>query len=90
MSSPTTVPNREPEILSRLQLPITPEVAQSLVDIKFSPSDVTRMHELLDKGNEGTITPEEREEANSYERIGHLVAMLQSLARRTLKNPPSQ
>lgn len=69
---------------------MTPEVAETLLKIKFSPEDVTRMHELLDKGNEGTITDEEREEANSYERIGHLVAMLQSLARRTLKNSTSR
>ena len=64
---------------------MTPDVAQSLLNIKFSVEDVTRLHDLLDKGNKGTITADEREEANSYERIGHLVAMLQSIARRTLK-----
>ncbi|HUG68816.1 MAG TPA: hypothetical protein VMM76_13800 [Pirellulaceae bacterium] len=69
---------------------MTPEVAETLLSIKFSSSDVARMHELLDKGNTGTITADEREEADSYERIGHLVAMLQSLARRTLKKSPSQ
>jgi hypothetical protein len=69
---------------------MTPEVAKSLLEIKFSPRDVARMHELLEKGNEGTIADEEREEANSYERIGHLVAMLQSLARRTLKTSNSR
>ena len=69
---------------------MTPEVAKSLLDIKFSASDVARMHDLLDKGNTGTITADEREEADSYERIGHLVAMLRSLARRTLKQSSSQ
>ena len=69
---------------------MTQEVATSLLDIRFSTRDVKRMHELLDKGNQGTITTEEQDEANSYERIGHLVAMLQSLARRTLKNSNSR
>jgi len=69
---------------------MTPDVAATLLKIEFSPDDVTRMHELLDKGNEGTITDEEREVADSYERIGHLVAMLQSLARRTLTDASSR
>lgn len=85
MITQTTMPNKEPDILSRLEVPMTHEAAESILNIRFSAQDVTRMHELLDEGNKGTITTEEREEADSYERVGHLIAMLQSVARRTLK-----
>lgn len=85
MITQTAAPNKEPDILGRLEVPMTPEAAESILNIRFSEQDVTRMHELLDKGNKGTITAEERDEADSYERVGHVIAMLQSVARRTLK-----
>ncbi len=83
----------EAAILSRLVDPETPsfsaEVARSILDIKFSQEDVDRMHELLDKANDGTITAAEQDESNSYERIGHLLGLLQSKARISLKDSPS-
>jgi len=86
MTPPATAPNNEPDILYRLEVPMTPEVARSLLTIRFCDQDVARMHELLDKGNQGTISGDEQQEAHSYERIGHLVAMLQSVACRTLNS----
>ena len=83
----------EAAILHRLVDPETPnlsvEAAQSLLAIKFSPEDVSRMHELLDKANAGTMTPEEQEESLTYERVGHMLALLQSKARKSLKDSHS-
>ena len=43
------------------------------------------MHQLSAKAREGTLTPEEQAAANNYERVGHLLNILQSKARRSLK-----
>jgi hypothetical protein len=37
----------------------------------------------------GTISPEEREEADAYERIGHVIGLLQAVARKSLNGSPS-
>lgn len=83
----------EAAILSRLVDPetpsLSPEAARSILHIQFAQRDVDRMHVLLDKGNEGTISPDEKEEANAYERVGHMLALLQSKARSTLKDSTS-
>ena len=83
--SETMSPSKETDILSRLQLPLTPEAAEGILKMDFSEDDKERMRELLDKGNEGTRTLEENAEADDYERIGHLIGMLKSVARQTLK-----
>jgi hypothetical protein len=53
----------EPAIWARLiQAPkaaISPEAARYLVDIDFGDADQARMQELMEKSNEGTLTPEE-------------------------------
>ncbi len=88
-----TMTQIEASILSRLVEPETPslslEAARSILAIEFSKEDVDRMHELLEKANSGTITPNEQDEANSYERIGHMLALLQSKARKSLKESDS-
>jgi hypothetical protein len=45
------------------------------------------MRELSAKARDGTLTPAERDEVNNYERVGHLVNILQSKARRSLPGP---
>ena len=42
------------------------------------------MEELLEKGNRGTRTSDEEEEAMEFERLGHVFSMLKSIARQTL------
>ena len=81
----STTLNAEAEVLSRLEVTLTPEGARDLLNIRFSERDQIRMMELLDKGNRGVRTPEETAEANEFERVGHLISMLKSTARRTLK-----
>lgn len=77
--------NHEAEILSRLEVEMTPAGAGDLLKLKFSVQDQQRMIELLEKGNQGTRTPEENQEARELERLGHVLSMLKSVARRTLK-----
>jgi hypothetical protein len=43
------------------------------------------MHELAAKAREGTLTPAEQAEINNYERVGYLLGVLHSKARRSLK-----
>jgi hypothetical protein len=82
----STTLNKEAEILSRLEVPLTPDGARDILKIEFSSQDKERMRELLEKGNQGTRTPDEDEEANGFERLGHVLSMLKSIARRTLKH----
>jgi hypothetical protein len=89
MSSPTSPVDSDAAILSRLIQPelenLPPEVARYLLSVDFCQSDRDRMHKLAAKAREGTLTPAEQHEAESYERIGHLVALLRSKARKSLK-----
>ena len=76
--------NTEADVLSRLETSLTPDGARDLLNIKFSSQDQDRMHELLEKGNQGIRTPDEDRQASEYERLGHVLSMLKSIARRTL------
>jgi hypothetical protein len=93
MSSPISPMDSDAAILSRLIEPevenLPAEVARYLLSLDFCQSDRDRMHELAAKAREGTLTPAEQYEAESYERIGHLVALLRSKARKSLKTASS-
>ena len=53
--------------------------------LDFTPADKDRMRGLSAKAREGTLSPAEQAEINSYERVGHLLNILQSKARRSLQ-----
>jgi len=63
-----------PRTLARLALKTT-----------FPPQDLDRMHLLVQKNRQGTISANELEELDSYIAAGDLLALLQSKARKTLK-----
>jgi hypothetical protein len=79
----------EVAILSRVLEPDKPTLslrtARDLLALDFSPGDKERMRQLSAKAREGTLSPEEQEAINNYERVGHLLNILQSKARRSLK-----
>jgi hypothetical protein len=81
----------EAEILTRVISPGDPtlgrEAAGAILALGFQPSDRDRMEALAAKAREGTLSAEERAEAESYERIGHFVSLLKSKARRSLAAP---
>jgi len=78
----------EAEILTRVISPGDPslgrEAASAILALGFQPADRDRMEALAAKAREGTLSAEERAEADSYERIGHFVSLLKSKARRSL------
>jgi hypothetical protein len=87
---PTTEPtNRTSEaaIFARLWEKnggLSPVLARHLLKLGFSEHDKARMHELAVKNQESSISPEEREELDSYVKVGDLLAILQSKARKLL------
>ncbi len=81
--------NHEADILSRLEVSLTPQGARDFLKLDFSLQDRRRMEELLDRGNHGTRTADEDREAMEFERVGHLLSMLKSIARRALKHESS-
>ena len=81
--SSTTV-EFDSSVLERLV--VSPDSAEAVLSMKFSPEDEEHMRELLDKNNKGTITEQERQQMESYRRIGSFLAILQARARLYLKN----
>jgi uncharacterized protein YnzC (UPF0291/DUF896 family) len=89
MDSPSITANSEAAILARLIEPekddLAPEAAQSLLTIDFADVDVVRMNELAEKARQGTLRESETVELESYRHVGHLLALMQSKARSSLK-----
>ena len=89
MSLEATHSATEAEILGRVIDPATPslapEAARSILALDFQPKDHERMQVLADKAGQGILTTEELAELESYNHVGHILALLQSKARVSLK-----
>lgn len=76
------------EILKRIILPnkeTLPEaVAREFLGYRFDDTDRERMEALAEKARLGTMMPDDMIEASGFERIGSLLGILQSKARRSL------
>ena len=89
MDSQPVITNTEAAILDRLigrersDLPL--EAARYLLSIDFGPDDRERMNELAAKASAGTLTTQEAAEIDNYRQVSHLLALLQSKARRSLQ-----
>jgi hypothetical protein len=72
--------------LDRLLTPVTdcltPEAARRLVNLQPDPDLQDRLDWLADRCTEGELTPQEREEYETYVRALHLIALLQAKARK--------
>jgi hypothetical protein len=79
----------EADIFSRLIDPsnptLTPEAAKGLLQLAYSQADHARMAELARKSDDGTLTPEERREFESYVFVGDVLSLLKSKARLSLR-----
>jgi hypothetical protein len=64
-------------------------VARALLALDFHQADKDRMQQRSARAREGTLTPGEQAVMNTYERIGHLLNIMQSKARRSLKSRSS-
>ena len=56
-----------------------------LAELRADPEEEARMEVLASKANEGTMTPEERREYESWVRAGSVMSILQAKARLYLK-----
>jgi hypothetical protein len=81
--------NSEVSILNRMLRPGAPtfsrEAAEDILTLDFDQADKDRMRELSAKARAGTLTAKEEAEAGKYELVGHLLNIMQSKARRSLK-----
>ena len=81
----------EAAILERMIRPegvdMSDDALRAVLRIDFNESDHARMAELSRKAQEGQLAEVEREELEGYINVSHLVALLQSKARRWLRDP---
>jgi hypothetical protein len=61
------------------------ELARYILTLGFDEQDQNRMRELAERNQEGALTSDEQVELQSYVKAGHLLALLHSKARRSLK-----
>jgi hypothetical protein len=84
-----TAETSEMAILRRIVDPEQPflsaEAARVLLRLDFNADDRTRMNQLAAKNRSGKLTPSEEQELNSYIRVGQMLGILQSKARRSLR-----
>jgi hypothetical protein len=88
MKTATMTTQTEAEIWFRILHPdekLTPKVARAILNLSFPASDLSRMHELSRKAQEGELTSEENDQMDAFERAGSLLSVLKSKARQTLK-----
>jgi hypothetical protein len=89
MKAETLTPTTEGAIWARIVDPDTADLtrtaAQTLLGLDFQPTDRERMDALAVKARAGTLSPRERREAESFNRVAHLLALLQSKARQSLR-----
>lgn len=65
---------------------LTPEVAERIVSLRAEPAVQARIDELAELANEGQLTEAESAEYDAYVRSITFISLLQSKARRMLRN----
>jgi hypothetical protein len=65
---------------------ISPATARKLLEFRFGAAHHARVKALSRKAQAGTLGPAEQEELDEYICVGTLLAILQSRARRVLKD----
>jgi len=81
-------PVSDAEILAEVIGPDRPDmpsdVAHSFLRFQFSEVHKERMRELADRNNRGVLSNQEREQMESFLRVGHFLALIQAKARLSL------
>ena len=62
------------------------DVARSILQLSFSAEERDRMHELAAKNQDGSLTVEEGSELDHYNRVGTVLSIMKSKARKLLRN----
>lgn len=78
-------------VLLRNDIQLPAEAARYFLSMGFNDDDRKRMRELAAKARSGSLTEAEEAEIDGFEHVGHVLAILQSRARRALreKNSPT-
>lgn len=82
--SPTTQSAIIDDMLDPLTEALTHESARHLANLKAKPSVQARVDALATKCNEGELSESEREEYETYIRVGNLFTVLKAKARAVL------
>ncbi|MBI3822242.1 MAG: hypothetical protein HY289_06130 [Planctomycetes bacterium] len=89
MSTTLNIPNCDVSILARIIQPERGDLplaaARAILKFAFDPTDQERMDALMVKARAGTLTDAESSEMDDYERVIHLLGMMHSKARRSMK-----
>lgn len=89
MASQSPPFNSTAAILRRVIFPeapaLAPDAARAFLAFDFEPNDQRRMQELAQKAQKGSLSEDECAEAENYNQAGHILALLQAWARRSLK-----
>jgi len=89
MKSTTVSSSTEGAIWGRIVNPETAdlsrEAARTILALDFGAADRRRIDELAEKAAAGKLSQEERQVAETYNRVAHLLALLQSKARQSLR-----
>lgn len=72
-------------LLDPVKADLSPGAAQYILNLKFPQSDIDRMQALAEKAREGSLTLEEHIEMDNYEQAGHVLSLLKSKVRKSLK-----
>jgi len=85
----TQTPTHDAAIVGRLIKPdnadFSPETAREILSLQFDAEDQALMRTLSLKAQEGTLTPSEQADVESYRRVGSMLGVLWSKARLSLK-----
>ncbi len=80
----------EVAIFSRILEPgkatLSAAAARAILALNFSSADAERIRELSAKAQQGTLDPDDQTEIDNYERVGHILSLMKSKARRSLKS----
>jgi hypothetical protein len=93
MQNAAVINNAESALWKRLLEPanaaLSSDVAQYLLALSFPASDLDRMQNLAEKARSGALTLDEHVELDNYERVGHVLSLIKSQARQSLKKKPA-
>jgi hypothetical protein len=72
-------------LLSQHKRGMSADLARYVLTLGFTESDQARMKVLAAGNQQGTLSPADHEELMAYVKAGHLLALLHSNARQSLK-----
>jgi hypothetical protein len=61
------------------------ELARYIMTLGFEEDDQARMRDLAERSQEESLAPDENRELQNFVKAGHMLALLHSKARRSLK-----